>query len=201
MEGEDMKRYVLSVVTVMMMAVPFFAFASTWQMDPDHSNFQFKVKHLTVSNVKGDFGKWKGVVNLDDQNISSLKVDLTIDASSVNTGHVKRDEHLRGPDFFDVTKFPTITFASKKVTQTDTNRLKITGDLTIRGVTREVTLDVEGLTPEVKDPWGGFRRGATATGKINRKEFGLTWSKTLDSGGLVVGDEVDIYAEVEMVRK
>jgi polyisoprenoid-binding protein YceI len=104
-------------------------------------------------------------------------------------------------DFFDVAKYPDITFVSKKVIKVDTDRLKVTGDLTIHGVTREITVDVEGPTPEVKDPWGNFRRGATATAKINRRDFGLTWNKVLDSGGLVVGDEVNIYVEVELVRK
>jgi len=196
-----MKRYILSIITLLFLAIPGLTFGSTWQMDPDHSNFQFKVRHLTVSNVKGDFGKAKGVVTIDDQDLSNIKVDLTIDAASVNTSHAKRDEHLRSADFFDVTKYPTITFVSKKATRTDTNKLKVTGDLTIRGITREVTVDVEGPTPEVKDPWGGVRRGATGIAKINRKDFGLTWSKTLDSGGLVVGDDVDIYLEVELVRK
>jgi len=138
---------------------------------------------------------------IDDQNITHLKVEVFIDAASINTGHAQRDEHLRGPDFFEVTKYPTITFVSKKVIKTEPNRLKVVGDLTIHGVTREITVDVEGPTPEVKDPWGNFRRGATATAKINRRDFGLTWNKVLDSGGLVVGDEVNIYVEVELVRK
>jgi len=108
---------------------------------------------------------------------------------------------LRGPDFFDVTKYPTITFVSKKVTKADTNRLKVVGDLTIHGVTREITLEVDGPSPEVKDPWGNFRRGATATTKINRRDFGLTWNKVLDNRGVLVGDEVNVYVEVELVRK
>jgi polyisoprenoid-binding protein YceI len=182
-------------------AVPVFTHAATWQIDPDHSSFQFKVRHLTVSNVKGDFSKAKGVVTLDDQDITKLAVELTIDAASVNTGHAKRDEHLRGPDFFDVGQYPTITFVSKKATQTDMNKLKVIGNLTIHGTSKEITVDVEGPTPEVKDPWGNFRRGATATANINRRDFGLTWNKVLDSGGLVVGDEVNIYIEVELVRK
>jgi polyisoprenoid-binding protein YceI len=196
-----MKRYITPMIAILALAIPVFSYASTWQMDPDHSSFQFKIRHLTVSNVKGDFSKAKGVVTIDEKDLTQLKVEVTIDAASVNTGHAKRDEHLRGPDFFDVTKYPTITFVSKKVMKADTNRLKVIGDLTLRGVTREISVDVEGPTPEVKDPWGSFRRGATATTKINRRDFGLTWNKVLDTGGLLVGEDVDIYVEVELVKK
>ncbi len=196
-----MKRYIVPMIALFVLANPVFSYAASWHMDPDHSSFQFKIRHLTVSNVKGDFNKAKGIVMIDDQNIADLKVEVTIDAASVNTGHAQRDEHLRGPDFFDVTKYPTISFVSKKVIKTDMNRLKVVGDLTLHGITQEIMVDVEGPTPEVKDPWGNFRRGATATTKINRKDFGLTWNKALDTGGLVVGDEVNIYIEVELVRK
>ena len=196
-----MRRYISPIMVLLFLGIPIFTDAATWQVDLAHSSFQFKIRHLTVSNVKGDFNKFQGVANIDDQNISHLKVEVAIDVASVNTGHAQRDEHLRGPDFFDVTKYPTITFVSKKVNKTETNRLKVIGDLTLRGVTREVTVDLEGPTPEVKDPWGNFRRGVTATTKINRRDFGLTWNKVLDTGGLVVGDEVDIYIEVELIRK
>ncbi len=196
-----MRRFITPMIALLFLAIPIFTDAANWQMDPAHSNFQFKIRHLTVSNVKGDFSKLQGVVIIDDQDITRLKVEVAIDVASVSTGHGQRDEHLRGPDFFDVTKYPTITFISNKVIKTDTNRLKVIGDLTLHGVTREVTVDVEGPTPEVKDPWGNFRRGATATTKINRREFGLTWNKVLDTGGLVVGDEVNIYVEVELIRK
>jgi polyisoprenoid-binding protein YceI len=196
-----MKRFFTPMIALFVLAIPVLTYTATWQMDPDHSSFQFKIRHLTVSNVKGDFNKSRGVVTIDDQNITNLKVEVFIDAASVNTGHAQRDEHLRGPDFFDVTKYPTITFVSKKVIKADTDRLKVVGDLTIHGVTREITVDVEGPTPEVKDPWGNFRRGATATTKINRRDFGLTWNKVLDTGGLVVGEEVNIYVELELVRK
>ena len=196
-----MKRFFTPMIALFVLAIPVLTYTATWQMDPDHSSFQFKIRHLTVSNVKGDFNKSRGVVTIDDQNITNLKVEVFIDAASVNTGHAQRDEHLRGPDFFDVTKYPTITFVSKKVIKADMDRLKVVGDLTIHGVTREITVDVEGPTPEVKDPWGNFRRGATATTKINRRDFGLTWNKVLDTGGLVVGEEVNIYVELELVRK
>jgi polyisoprenoid-binding protein YceI len=196
-----MRRYITPMMAWFFLVVPILSDAATWQMDPGHSSFQFKIRYLTVSNVKGDFSKFQGVAIIDDQDVTHLEVEVTIDAASVNTGHAQRDEHLRGPDFFDVTKYRTITFVSKKVIKTDTNRLKVIGDLTIRGVTREITVDVEGPTPEVKDPWGNFRRGATATAKINRRDFGITWNKVLDTGGLVVGDEVNIYIEVELFRR
>jgi polyisoprenoid-binding protein YceI len=196
-----MKRYITLMIGLLVLTIPVLTDAATWEMDPAHSNFQFKVRHLTVSNVSGDFSKSRGVVMIDDKDVTRLKVEVTIDAASVHTGHTQRDERLRGPDFFDVAKHPTITFVSRKVIKADGDRLKVTGERTIHGVTREITVDVEGPTAEVKDPWGNFRRGATATTKINRKDFSLTWNKVLDSGGLVVGDEVNIYVEVELVRK
>ncbi len=174
-----MKRYFATIL--FFLVIPIFAYGATWQIDPDHSSFQFKVRHLMVSNVKGDFTKVRGMVTIDEQNIANLKVDITIDAASVNTGHAKRDEHLRSADFFDVTKYPTITFVSKKIERTGANTLKVIGDLIIRGVTKEIAVDVEGPTAEVKDPGGNFRRGATATAKINRQDFGIMWNRVLDT--------------------
>lgn len=196
-----MKRHMTPMIALFVLAAPAFTRAVTWEMDPAHSSFQFKVRHMTVSNVKGDFRKSRGVVTIDDRDITQMKIEVAIEGTSVNTGHPQRDEHLRGPDFFDVAKYPALTFVSKKVIKADTGKLRVTGDLTIHGVTREITVDVEGPTPEVKDPGGNFRRGATATTRINRQDFGMIWNKVLDSGGLVVGDEVSIYVEVELVRK
>ena len=196
-----MKHRITTMIVWLVLAIPVFTHAATWQIDPEHSSFQFKIRHLTVSNVKGDFSKVKGIVAIDDQDITKLTVEVTLDAASINTGHAKRDEHLRSPDFFDVTQYPTITFVSKKVTKAGMNKLKVIGNLTIHGMTKEITVDVEGPSPEVKDPWGNFRRGATATANIDRRDFGLKWNKVLDSGGLVVGEEVNIYIEVELVRK
>jgi polyisoprenoid-binding protein YceI len=201
-EGKIMKRYLPFITPlILFFTLPILSHAATWQIDLDHSSFQFKVRHLMVSNVKGDFTKAKGTVTIDDKDITNMKIELAIDAASVSTDNAKRDEHLRGPDFFDVAKYPTITFVSKKVMKVDPDRLKVIGDLTIHGVTREVTVDVEGPTPEVKDPWGNFRRGASATTKINRKDFGLTWNRVLETGGVVVGEDVNIFVEVELVRK
>jgi polyisoprenoid-binding protein YceI len=196
-----MKRNLIIGFLVLLLGIPVFAFGATYQIDPDHSNFQFKVRHMTVSNVKGEFKKIRGDATIDDSNITGLTVEVHIDAASVNTDHARRDDHLRGEDFFYVAKYPTITFVSKKVTRVDATRLKVIGDLTMRGVTKEITVDVEGPTPEVKDPGGNIRRGATGTSKINRKDFGIAWSKVLDGGGLVVGDEVNISVEIELVRK
>jgi polyisoprenoid-binding protein YceI len=196
-----MKRSIYLMVLTLFFTFPVLSQAATWQIDADHSSFQFKVRHLTVSNVKGDFTKVKGAVTMDDKDVSNLNVELTIDAVSVNTGHAQRDEHLRASDFFDVAKYPTITFVSKKVIKDGPDRLKVTGDLTMHGVTREVTVNVEGPTQEVKDPGGNFRRGATGTAKINRKDFGLTWNRVLETGGLVVGEDVDIFIEIELIKK
>ena len=196
-----MKRYIVPIIAVLFLAISVPSQAAPWQIDPDHSSFQFKVCHLMVSNVKGDFNKVRGVVTIDEHDITNLKVELIIDAASVDTGHAKRDEHLRGSDFFDVAKYPTITFVSKKVMKASPDRLQVIGDLTLHGVTKEITVDVEGPTSEIKDPWGNFRRGATATAKVNRKDFGLTWNRVLETGGVVVGEDVDILVELELIKK
>ena len=196
-----MKRFIFLIVLTLFFTFPVLSQAATWQIDPDHSSFQFKVRHLMVSNVKGDFTKVKGAVTMDDKDISNLNVELTIDAASVNTGHAQRDEHLRASDFFDVAKYPTIIFVSKKVMKDGPDRLKVTGDLTIHGVTREVTVNVEGPTQEIKDPRGNFRRGAAGTARINRKDFGLIWNRALETGGVVVGEDVDIFVEIELIKK
>lgn len=196
-----MKRLLTSISTVIALALPAFAFASTWTIDSDHSNVGFKVRHLMVANVKGSFEKFTGTVEIDDKDITKSKVNVTIDTNSINTNVKKRDEHLRSADFFDVAKYPEMTFASKKVAKAGKDRLKVTGDLTLHGVTKEVVLDVEGPTRESKDPWGNLRKGATGTTKINRKDFGLTWNKALETGGVAVGEEIAIIIEIEMIKK
>lgn len=184
-----------------LLALPGQAFASAWDIDTAHSAAQFSVRHLAVSNVRGEFGKITGSVQLDDKDITKSTVEATIDVTSINTREEKRDQHLKGADFFDVAKFPTITFKSKKVAKDGTDRLKVTGDLTIHGVTKEVMLQVDGPAKAIKDPWGNTKTGVTATTKINRKDFGLTWNKALETGGLVVGDEVAITLDVELQQK
>ena len=188
------------MIAVVVLAMPALAGASTWNIDADHSNIQFKVRHLMVSNVKGVFGKVQGTVDIDDQNLAKSRVAVTIDTQSINTGVAKRDEHLKSADFFDVATFPTMTFVSTKVAHNGQDKLKVTGNLTLHGVTRPVQLDVEGPSADSKDPWGNTRRGVSATTKINRKDFGLAWNKALETGGVVVGDEVTITLEVEMIK-
>jgi polyisoprenoid-binding protein YceI len=175
--------------------------ATTWEIDPAHSAAQFSVRHLMVSNVRGEFGKVTGTVEYDPKEPARATITATIDATTINTREPKRDEHLRSPDFFDVAKYPTITFKSKRLEMASPGKLRIIGDLTIRGVTKEVVLDVEGPTPEIKDPWGNTKIGATATTKINRKDFGLKWNKALETGGVVVGDDVTITIDVELTKK
>ena len=195
-----MKRF-MSLITVMLLSLPLSAFASTWTLDPDHTAAQFKVRHLMISNVKGVFEKISGTLNLDDKDVTKSKVDVVIDIASVNTNIKKRDDHLRSADFFDAAKFPSMTFTSTKVEKNGTDKLKVTGSLTIKGVTRPVVLNVEGLTAEIKDPMGNVRRGASASTVVNRKDFGVNWNKTMDNGGAVVGEEVAIQIEVEFIRK
>jgi polyisoprenoid-binding protein YceI len=197
-----MRRDLWLAPALFLLLVPSLVSGAQWQVDPDHSSFQFKVRHLTVSSVRGDFGKLiQGTVYFDPQDVGSTRAQVVLDAASVSTNHAKRDEHLRGPDFFDVTRYPTITFASKQVTKAGPDLLRATGDLTLHGVTREVVLEIQGPAPEVRDASGNYRRGLTASGKINRKDFGMTWNRALDSGGMVVGDEVEISVEIEMIRK
>lgn len=196
-----MKRTIVALSTAVALSLPAFAFASTWNIDPDHSNIGFKVRHLMVSNVKGNFEKAAGTVEINDKDITKSKVEVSVDTNSVNTNVQKRDAHLRGPDFFDTAKYPTMTFVSKKVAKAGKDKLKVTGDLTLHGVTKQVVLDVEGPSKESKDPWGNIRKGASATTKINRKDFGLVYNAALETGGVAVGEEVTITLEIEMIRK
>jgi len=186
---------------VVVLAAPSLAAAATWDIDSSHSAAQFSVRHLMISNVRGELGKVTGSVMFDGQDVAGIAVDATIDVTAIDTREPKRDEHLRSPDFFDVAKYPTMTFKSKRSEKVGAGKFKLVGDLTLHGVTKEVTLDVEGPTPEMKDPWGNVRVGATATTKINRKEFGLNWNAALETGGVVVGDEVSITLDVEAVKK
>lgn len=194
-----MKRIVASLLAVFLV-LPGMALASAWNIDPVHSHIGFKVRHLMVSNVKGSFDRYTATIDLDEQELTRSRVAVTIDTASINTDHQKRDEHLRSADFFDVAKYPTMTYVAKSITSAGDGRFRVTGDLTLRGVTREVVLDVEGLTQEIRDPWGNLRRGATATATINRKDFGLVWNKALETGGVVVGDDVAITVEIELIR-
>ena len=171
-----------------------------WAIDASHSSATFGVRHMMVTTVRGQFNVLSGSVEVVGNDPTTAKVSVTIDAASVDTRDAKRDEHLRSADFFDVAKFPTVTFVSKKVERAANGKLAMTGDLTIRGVTREVVLDLEGPTAEVKDPWGNSRVGLIGTTTINRKDYGLTWNKALETGGLLVGEDVTITIDVSLVK-
>jgi polyisoprenoid-binding protein YceI len=173
---------------------------TTWNLDPVHSVAEFKVKHMMISNVKGQFTTLTGVLSLDETNHTNSRVEASIQAASINTRDAQRDTHLKSPDFFDAEKFPTLSFKSTRIGRSGNGELAVTGDLTIRGVTRNVVFTVEGPTPPAKDPWGNARVGLSATTKINRKDFGLTWNATLETGSILVGDEVTITLDVQFVK-
>ncbi len=196
----SLRRIAATTLGIALIAVPA-AWASTWQIDPVHSSAQFSIRHLMVSNVRGEFSKVTGTVVMDEKDILKSTIEATIDATTINTREPARDKDLKSPNFLDVEKYPTMSFKSKRAAAVSPGRYKVTGDLTLHGVTREVVLDVEGPTPEIKDPWGNIRRGASASTRINRKDFGVTYNKLLEAGGAVVGDEVTITIDVEMVKK
>lgn len=177
------------------------AFGAAWDIDTAHSTVGFSVRHMMISTVHGSFGKYTASISIDDADVTKSTAHIEIDAASISTGNDKRDEHLRSADFFDVAHFPNLVFDSTRVERKGPDALSLLGNLTIKNVTHPVVLNVSGLTGEVKDPWGGTRRGATATTKISRKDFGLSWNKALETGGVVVGDEVTIQLEVELTKK
>jgi polyisoprenoid-binding protein YceI len=172
----------------------------TYQIDSAHTAAHFSVRHMMISNVRGEFTKVSGTVKFDAENPQNSSVDAVIDTNSVSTREPQRDSHLKSGDFFDVEKYPEIAFHTKSVAGED-GELRVKGDLTIHGVTREVTLLVEGPTPEAKDPWGNLRIGATATTKIDRKDFGLGWNVALEAGGILVGEEIKISIDLEAIRQ
>jgi polyisoprenoid-binding protein YceI len=189
--------------TCLLLSVPFGAncFAAEWTVDPNHSQAAFAVKHMMVSTVHGSFNGLKGTVNYDPAHPDAGKVDITIDATTVDTRNDMRDKDLKSDHFFDVAKFPSISFVSTKVEPAGKGKLKLVGDMTLHGVTKEVTWLVEGPADAVKDGKGNLHSGATATTAIKRKDFGLTWNKSLDGGGVMVGDDIDLTVEVELVEK
>lgn len=197
-----MKRMFVSLVAFAALLAGASAFAqpATWKIDSAHSASQFAVKHMVISTVRGQFGKTAGSVQFDGQDYTTVVAEATIDVASVDTREEGRDKHLRSADFFDAEKFPAITFKSKRVEGVSGNAFRLVGDLTIRGVTKEITLAVE-ATPIVKGSRGESRVGAHATGRINRQDFGVSWSRTLDAGGLVVANDVDIVLDLELIRQ
>ena len=191
-----------AVATAVVLAVstPAFAQPATWNIDSAHSAASFSVRHMMVSTVRGDLGKVTGTVQFDGSNVSTIQAQASIDANGINTREAKRDEHLKSADFFDTAKYPTITFTSKRVEPVSAGKFKLIGDLTMRGVTKEVTLDVEGPSAAIKDQRGNARIGATATTKLNRQDYGITWNRALDAAGVVVGDEINVTIDLQLVR-
>jgi polyisoprenoid-binding protein YceI len=196
-----MRRLIVSTFVIATLALPTLGQATVWEIDPAHTSAQFAIRHLMVSTVRGDFRKVSGKVDLNDQDVTKSTVEATIDVASVDTGIAKRDDHLRSPDFFDVAKYPTITFKSKKIQKgSGDGNLKITGDLTMHGVTKEVVLDFDGSLKPVKSPQGKTLIGGMASTKINRKDYGLTWNAALETGGVAVGEDVVITIDIEMTQ-
>lgn len=173
---------------------------STWNLDPVHSVAEFKVKHMMISHVKGQFTGVSGVLTMDESDPTKSHVEASIDASSINTRDAQRDGHLKSADFFEVEKHPALTFRSTSIRRTGEDELAVTGELTIHGVTKPVVFQVEGPTPPAKDPWGNTRIGLSATTKINRKDFGLTWNAALEAGGFLVGEEITITLDVQFIK-
>jgi polyisoprenoid-binding protein YceI len=172
----------------------------SWQIDSAHSQIQFSVRHMMISNVRGRFENFTGVVEFNEQDPTQSKVDVQIEAASVNTREAQRDGHLKSPDFFNADKYPYLTFKSKRIEKTDATHGRVVGDLTIRDVTKQVVLDVE-YAGQAKSPWGATSAGFSATTKINRKDWDLTWNQTLETGGVLVGDEIGINVELEIVKQ
>ena len=173
---------------------------TTYTIDPAHSSAQFTVRHMMISNVRGGFSSIKGTVEHDSGDLSNSSIDVVIDADTIRTLDDQRDAHLKSADFLHVEKHPTITFKSTKVTPDGDGELSVTGDLTIHGVTKPVVLKIEGPTSEGKDPWGNIRMGASGTTKIKRSDFGLTWNAALETGGILVGDDLKIELEIQMIK-
>jgi polyisoprenoid-binding protein YceI len=174
--------------------------STTYNIDPSHSSASFSIKHMMIAKVHGGFEKMSGKLVYDAANPAKSSIEVAIEAASINTREAQRDTHLKSPDFFDVETYPTITFKSKRV-EGSGGDLKLIGDLAIHGVTQQVTLDIEGPSEEMKDPWGNIKLGASGSTKIKRKDFGLTWNAALEAGGFLVGDDVTITLDVQFVKQ
>lgn len=191
------KRMIMLSLAVMLLGVPVQA--ADWDFDKAHSNISFSVRHMVISKIKGSFGDFEGQVQFDGKSMEAGSAAITIQVPSINTDNKDRDEHLQGPDFFDAVKYPTITFKSRKIIAGEDGAFTMIGDLTIKGVTREVKLDGE-FNGVVEDPWGNTRAGFSASTKINRQNFNVAWSNQLKDGSLIVGDDIDINMEIELVK-
>jgi len=198
---ENPMRQPLPPVAIAVLTLSCASWASSWEIDPMHSAASFTVRHMMVSNVRGEFGKTTGAVNLDDKDVSHSTAEATIDTTTLDTRVPNRDKHLKSPDFFDVEKYPTITFKSTSFKKVAPQKFKVTGDLTLHGVTKPVVLDVDAPDTVIKDMKGNDRRGATATTTINRKDFGLVWNQPIETGGVAVGEQVTINIDLELSKK
>ena len=198
---QSLSRLALAATLVAALAVPSPAATATWQIDPAHTAAGFSVRHMMIATVRGQFKGVTGTVFWDDQDINNSTVDVTIDANTVDTGEPKRDADLKSANFFDVKNYPTITFKSTKIEKISAGKMKIAGNLTIHGVTKQVVLDVEGPSGAVKDPWGNTRVALNASTTVNRLDYGVKWNAKMDSGGMVVGDDVNINIDLEMTKK
>jgi polyisoprenoid-binding protein YceI len=198
---QSLSRLALAATLVAALAVPSPAATATWQIDPAHTAAGFSVRHLMIATVRGQFKGVTGAVLWDDQDINNSTVDVTIDANTVDTGEPKRDADLKSANFFDVKNYPTITFKSTKIEKISAGKMKVAGNLTIHGVTKQVVLDVEGPSGAVKDPWGNTRVALNASTTVNRLDYGVKWNAKMDSGGMVVGDDVNINIDLEMTKK
>lgn len=196
-----MKTVVLPFIASLLFTSSSIAATTNWSIDPAHSSASFKVKHMMISDVRGSFRDLQGTVTIDESNLANSRIDVTIVTASIDTGIQKRDDHLRSADFFDVAKYPNLTFSSKQIRKVKNDEFEIVGDLTLHGVTKEVVLNVTGPTKEAKDPWGNMRKAAQATTKINRKDFGLTWNSALETGGVLVGEEIRIELDVQFIKQ
>jgi polyisoprenoid-binding protein YceI len=181
-------------------AAPTQTSTTTWNIDPAHTSVEFKVKHMMIANVKGHFSKVSGVLTRNESDPARDRIEATIEAGSIQTRDEQRDAHLKSADFFHVEKFPTLHFKSTGVSVVGGGELSVEGDLTIHGVTKKVIFAVEGPTPPAKDPWGNTRIGLSASTKINRKDFGLTWNAALETGGILVGDDITITLDAQFVK-
>jgi polyisoprenoid-binding protein YceI len=173
---------------------------TTYQIDPAHSGAHFSIRHMMISNVRGGFSGVTGTVIYDPENPSETVIDAVIDAATLNTLDAQRDAHVKSPDFLGTDQFPTITFKSTKVESVSGGEMKVLGDLTVKGITKPVELDVEGPAPEGKDPYGRIKTGASATAKIKRSDFGISWNAALETGGIVLGDDLKIELEIQLVK-
>jgi polyisoprenoid-binding protein YceI len=194
-------RVLAALIAALLVPLTLQAEEATWRIDTNHSAAHFAIRHMMISTVRGEFGGIKGTLVYDPASPTAAKVEATIDASTINTGAPPRDRELKGPDFFDIAKYPTMKFVSTRIEPNGPGNLKVTGNLTINATTRPVVLAVEGPSDVVKDAQGRIKRGLSASTKFNRKDFGIVWNEALDSGGFALADEVTITLEVELIRQ